>query len=71
MKLTVLVERGILAPISEPTEWVSQMAVVQKAILRVWNDQQPLNEALMGEHYKLNQARITGIWDSCTEATTN
>ena len=50
-----LVELGVLVPVSEPTEWVSQMAVVRKANgkLRICIDPQALNEALMREHYKL------------------
>ena len=50
-----LVERKVLIPVSEPTEWVSQMAVVRKASgkLRICIDPQPLNTALMREHYRL------------------
>ena len=50
-----LIKRGILAPVSEPTDWVSQMAVVKKANgkIRICIDPQPLNEALKREHFKL------------------
>jgi len=50
-----LVEREILVPVTEPTKWVSQMAVVHKANgkLRICIDPQPLNTALMREHFKL------------------
>jgi hypothetical protein len=50
-----LVERNVLVPVTEPTEWVSQMTVVRKSngILRICIDPQPLNIALMGEHYRL------------------
>ena len=48
-------EIGVLAPVEEPTEWVSQMAVVKKqdGSLRICIDPQPLNEALQREHYRL------------------
>ncbi len=54
-ELDNLVERGVLIPVTEPTQWVSQMAVVRKSNgkLRICIDPQPLNEALMREHYKL------------------
>ena len=44
-----------MAPVEEPTEWVSQMAVVKKqdGSLRICIDPQPLNEALQREHYRL------------------
>ena len=48
-------EIGVLAPVEEPTEWVSQMAVVKKpdGSLRICIDPQPLNEALQRVHYRL------------------
>ena len=51
-----LVERGVLVKVEEPTEWVSQMAVTRKesdGSLRICIDPQPLNEALMREHFKM------------------
>lgn len=50
-----LVERNILVPVTEPTKWVSQMAVPRKpnGKIRICIDPQPLNTALMREHYKL------------------
>ena len=50
-----LVERNVLVPVTEPTEWVSQMAVVRKSNgkLRICIDPQPLNTAMMCEHYRL------------------
>ncbi|CAC5382383.1 unnamed protein product [Mytilus coruscus] len=50
-----LVERQVLIPVTEPSKWVSQMAVVRKpnGKLRICIDPQPLNTALMREHYKL------------------
>ena len=55
-ELDILVKRGILVPVDEPTQWVSQMAVVVKQIgnLRLCLDPQPLNQALTREHYKLS-----------------
>ena len=48
-------ERNVLVSVTEPTEWVSQMAVVRKSNgkLRICIDPQPLNTALMREHYRL------------------
>ena len=50
-----LAHRKVISLIDEPTEWVSQMAVVKKANgdLRICIDPQPLNSALQREHYKL------------------
>ena len=50
-----LVQRGILAPVSEPTEWVSQMAIAEKSNgrIRICIDPQALNEALLREHCRL------------------
>ena len=54
-QIAELVERGVLTPETEPTEWVSQMALAEKANgdIRICIDPAPLNEALMREHYKL------------------
>ena len=54
-ELDRLVQNGILEPVNEPTEWVSQMAVTRKknGTLRVCIDPAPLNCALRREHYKL------------------
>ncbi|KAL9970099.1 hypothetical protein ACROYT_G022422 [Oculina patagonica] len=54
-ELDRLVEKDVLVPVTEPTEWVSQMAVVHKPSgkLRICIDPQPLNAALKREHYKL------------------
>lgn len=50
-----LVERGILQPVDEPTEWVSQMAIAEKSCgsIRICIDPQPLNKALLREHFRL------------------
>ena len=54
-ELDRLVEKDVLAPVAEPTEWVSQMAVVHtpSGKLRKCIDPQPINAALEREHYKL------------------
>ena len=54
-ELDNLVQRGILKPVTEPTRWVSQMAVVRKSNgrLRLCIDPQALNSALMREHFRL------------------
>lgn len=54
-ELNRLVRKGVLEPVTEPTEWVSQMAIVHKnnGKLRICIDPQPLNSALQREHYRL------------------
>lgn len=54
-QLDTLVSRGILDPVSKPTAWVSQMAIVEKknGDIRLCIDPQLLNKALMREHYQL------------------
>ncbi|XP_033730983.1 uncharacterized protein K02A2.6-like [Pecten maximus] len=54
-ELDRLQDTGVLVPVTEPTQWVSQMAVVHKTNgkLRLCIDPQPLNTALMREHYRL------------------
>ena len=46
---------ALLNPVDKPTEWVSQMAIVEKAngSLRICIDPKPLNVALKREHFKL------------------
>ena len=47
--------RGIIVPVTEPTEWVKQMAVVRKGDgkIRICIGSQPLNKALIRKRYKL------------------
>ncbi|XP_052718583.1 uncharacterized protein K02A2.6-like [Crassostrea angulata] len=54
-ELQKLEDRGVLIPITEPTPWVSQMAIAHKANgkLRLCIDPQALNTALMREHFRL------------------
>ena len=46
---------GVITPISEPTTWVSQMAITQKrsGALWVYIDPRELNKALLRKHYTL------------------
>ena len=50
-----LVKKDVLAPVTEPTDWVSQMAVTRKknGSVHVCIDLAPLNLTLMSEHYRL------------------
>ena len=54
-ELSALVDKRIVAPVDEPTDWVNQMDVVEKLIgkLRICIDPQPLNVAVKREHYRL------------------
>ena len=47
--------KEIIVPVTEPTEWVSALAIATKKSgeLRVCVDPRPLNKALRREHYKL------------------
>ena len=50
-----LTELGVLIPVDEPTEWVSQIAKQEKknGKIRLCIDQRPLNTALIRERYTL------------------
>ena len=50
-----LVKQEILAPVTEPTPWISFMVVVPKknGTLRICLDPQDLNKAILREHYPL------------------
>ena len=54
-ELNSLMNRGILQLVTEPTDGVSQMAIVEKknGSLRICIDPRPLNKALKREQYKL------------------
>jgi hypothetical protein len=54
-ELSSFVEQGILAPVEEPTPWVSSLAITSKksGALRVCIDPRPLNEALKRETYQI------------------
>ena len=77
-KLTRYVEQGILAPVEEPTPWVSSLAVATKksGAPRVCIDPRPLNEALKRETYQipildeilpeLSQAKVFSTVDLCS-----
>ena len=53
-ELQRLVDTGMIVPVDEPTDWVSQMSVAEKKSgVRICIDPRPLNKALKREHYKL------------------
>ena len=54
-ELESLVNKGIITPVVEPTQWVSQLAVAEKrnGKLRICIDPKPLNKALKSVHYPL------------------
>ena len=53
--LDLLVEQDILAPVTEPTPWISSMVAVPKSDgrLRICLDPKDLNQAIQREHYPL------------------
>ena len=53
-KLDEMVASGILAPVTEPTEWVSSMLVIVKPNkLRICLDPRDMNKAIRREHYQM------------------
>ena len=54
-ELERLVERGIIAKVSEPTDWISSTVVVMKpnGKIRLCLDPRPLNKALKRNHYPM------------------
>ena len=54
-ELDKLVADGILAPVTDPTRWVSQLVIREKknGDLRICIDPRPLNKALKRPHYQL------------------
>ena len=53
-QLQRLVDTGMIVPVDEPTDWVSQMSVAEKKSgVRICIDPRPLNKDLTREHYKL------------------
>ena len=54
-ELQRLVNNGIIAPVSEPTPWVSALLVVAKpdGRIRICVDPKPLNKALARSHYRM------------------
>ncbi len=54
-ELEHLVSLGVLAPVDEPTPWISQLVITQKksGAIRVCIDPKELNKALLREHYTL------------------
>ena len=53
-KLDEMEKRGIIAPVTEPTDWISSMVVVKKgAKLRICLSPSDLNKALKRSHYPM------------------
>ena len=55
-ELDAMVTKGVIAPVTEPTEWVSQMVVTQKKdsdAIRICIDLKDLNKAIQREHYPM------------------
>ena len=53
-KLEQMVASGILAPVTEPTEWISSMLVIVKPNkLRICLDLRDLKKAIRREHYQI------------------
>ena len=75
-ELDAMVENQIIAPVTEPTQWVSSMVVTQKKDGRVCIclDPQYLNKAVMRSHYplptieevttRLSQAKVFSVLDA-------
>lgn len=57
-ELKRMTELGVITPVTEPTEWVSSLVVVEKpnGSLRVCLDPRNLNKAIKREHYRLPTA---------------
>ena len=53
-ELDRMIEQGIIAPVTEPTEWVNSMTYTQITIGldRIGLDPKDLNKAIMPEYYK-------------------
>ena len=71
-----MVKSNVIAPVSEPTEWVSSMVVVEKKNnkIRICLDPRDLNRAIMCCHYplptieqvatRLNKAKVFTVLDA-------
>ncbi|GFW63935.1 reverse transcriptase domain-containing protein [Trichonephila clavipes] len=56
-ELSNMVEVGIISKVEEPTEWVSNMVVIDSPKkLRICLDPRPLNEAIQRSHYQIPTA---------------
>ena len=77
-ELDAMVENKVIAPVTEPTQWISSMVVVQKrnTKIRICLDPRDLNRAIMHSHYPLptveqvatclNKAKIFTVFDAKT-----
>ena len=65
--LNKMVQKGIIAPISVPTDWVSSLVIVKKPTkLRICIDPKNLNEAIKRPHYAMPS--LDGIAPELTDA---
>ncbi|GFX57863.1 hypothetical protein TNCV_3068301 [Trichonephila clavipes] len=56
-ELSNMVEAGIIRKVEEPTEWVSNMVVINSPKkLRICLDPRPMNEAIQRPHYPIHTA---------------
>ncbi|GFR11387.1 reverse transcriptase domain-containing protein [Trichonephila clavata] len=56
-ELNNMLEAGIISKVEEPTEWVSNMVVIDSSKkLRICLDLRPLNEAIQRPHYPIPTA---------------
>ena len=53
-----MIQFGIIAPVNEPTDWVSSFVAIEKpnGTLRVCLDPRNSNKAIKREHYRLSTA---------------
>ena len=74
-KLDEMEKRGIITPVTEPTDWISSMVVVKKGTkLRICLSPSDLNKALKRSHYpmptieeilpKLHNAKVFSVLDA-------
>ena len=74
-KLEELVEQGVIAWVTEPTPWISNIVVIWKSHkLRICIDPYPLNKAIQRNHYptptveeiatKMSKARLFSVVDA-------
>ena len=55
-ELDYMVTKGVIAPVTEPTQWVSQMMVARRKdsdAIRICIDPKDLNQAIQREHYPM------------------
>ncbi|RUM46313.1 MAG: hypothetical protein DSY80_02390 [Desulfocapsa sp.] len=74
-KIDELVEMGVIAKVERPTAWISSLVIVKKPKkIRLCIDPQPLNEAIVRNHYmtptlediapRLHNAKVFSVMDA-------